>query len=624
MPGAHRYTVDDQQFKEAYSKVMALPELVMLGRDSKDKDRYTTVTMLATEKTLIEDAVQLSKRSHHPIDTNIQHKVAKDYNLSVGQKEAFRYLVGDSDMRNLIGIAGSGKSYLLGAVREAHEAQGYRVIGMAMAGKAAENLEQSSGIAARTVASHIASWDKGHEQLSKKDVVVIDEAGMLGSVQYARLLHEAKKHGAKVITAFDSEQLQAISAGAAARASAEYTGFVSLREVRRQQVDWQRSATALLSQGQTAEGIRYYDACGSVHKQATHDASIKAMLSNWQEIRSSQPDKEQLMLAYTRREVKQLNYAARDILKADDALANPHTVTTSNGQREFCEGDRIYFLRNEYQTMDVKNGSLGTIEAMKENSMVVRLDADAKDKEGRLVKVDLKTYNHLDHGYATTIHKSQGSSVDYSHVLASRNFDRHLTYVAMTRHKASAILYWNNEDFKDMSQLVNRLSRERAKDFTLDYLKPQQDMDKAVSQSITQDQADQSAKVPSQSMEDRLQQAQQRLERRAFTNEMTSEGQRIGLQLSDQIKEGERGVYLGIIKLNKQKYAVMQTDNEQGKVMRYDQMQQKPKVKGDMEIVAVKDCTNRELLVGQGIHKERTLHKSKDRGMELELDRGGF
>ena len=78
-------------------------------------------------------------------------------------------------------------------------------------------------------------------------------------------------------------------------------------------------------------------------------------------------------------------------------------------------------------------------------------------------------YAAVDHGYATTIHKSQGATVDRSFVLASETMDRHLTYVAMTRHREGAAIYAGREEFADLAALSARLGRSQAKETTLDY-----------------------------------------------------------------------------------------------------------------------------------------------------------
>ncbi|MCB0916733.1 MAG: Ti-type conjugative transfer relaxase TraA, partial [Actinobacteria bacterium] len=131
-----------------------------------------------------------------------------------------------------------------------------------------------------------------------------------------------------------------------------------------------------------------------------------------------------------------------------------------------ASGDRIIFLRNE-RGLGVKNGTLGTVESVSAQSMAVRTD------DGREVAFDTKDYSHIDHGYAATIHKAQGMTVDRAHVLATPGMDSHSAYVAMSRHRTGLALHYGRDDFADQSKLVRTLSRERGKDMAGDY-KPEQ------------------------------------------------------------------------------------------------------------------------------------------------------
>ena len=132
------------------------------------------------------------------------------------------------------------------------------------------------------------------------------------------------------------------------------------------------------------------------------------------------------------------------------------------------------FLRNE-RSMDVKNGTLGMIDQVSERSMTVRTD------DGRSVAFDLKDYRDLDHGYAATIHKAQGMTVDRTHVLATRGMDRHSAYVALSRHRDGVQLHYGKDDFRDRLQLVRTLSRDRAKDMASDYRRAEHARDPSVS-----------------------------------------------------------------------------------------------------------------------------------------------
>src|SRR6185437_9447090 len=168
------------------------------------------------------------------------------------------------------------------------------------------------------------------------------------------------------------------------------------------------------------------------------------------------------ILAHTNDDVRDLNGQARARLKQLGELGQDVAVKTERGIREFAPGDRVMFLRNE-RGLGIKNGTLGSVEEISPSTMTARLDSGAR------VRVAFKDYNHLDHGYAATIHKAQGVTVERTHVLASPGLDRHATYVALSRHRQSIDLHYGRDDFADRQRLGRVLSRERAKDMASDY-----------------------------------------------------------------------------------------------------------------------------------------------------------
>lgn len=159
-----------------------------------------------------------------------------------------------------------------------------------------------------------------------------------------------------------------------------------------------------------------------------------------------------MLLAYTRADVAELNRLARAVLRAAGQLGPDHVVEATNGERAFAAGDRVMFLRNE-RSLGVKNGTLGMLTALGRSSMEVRLD------DGRNLRFDRKEYADLTHGYAATIHKMQGATVDRAYVLASRHMDRHAAYVAMSRHRDATKLRYGREDFATSEELGRSVGR---------------------------------------------------------------------------------------------------------------------------------------------------------------------
>jgi hypothetical protein len=358
--------------------------------------------------------------------------------------------------------AGTGKSALLGVAHEAWEHAGYRVRGLALSGIAAENLESGSRIASRTIAAQEHAWAIGTDHLTPRDVLVIDEAGMIGTRQMERVLSHASEVGAKVVLVGDPEQLQSIEAGAAFRSIHERHGGVEVTEIRRQHEGWQRDAVRQLATGRTAEAIHALKEHDRIHGAPTEADARRALIDRWDRDRTAQPQKSRLILAHTRADVAGLNALARQRLRLGKQLGDDVRVETTKGPKPFARGDRVMFLRNE-KSMGVKNGTLGRVESVAQARMAVMLD------DGRSLQFDTKLYTNIDHGYAATIHKAQGVTVDRAYVLATGGMDRHGAYVALSRHRERTDLYYGKETFKTEPQLIRTLGRDRGKDMVGDY-----------------------------------------------------------------------------------------------------------------------------------------------------------
>ncbi|WP_332817542.1 Ti-type conjugative transfer relaxase TraA [Sphingopyxis sp.] len=464
---AHRHSDGKEQFDAVMSAVKSSPELVALGKDGRGEDRFTSRAMIKTEQRLERATATLDARRNHGVaDRHRERALAlaagRGLDLSAEQRGALEHVASSRGISNVIGYAGTGKSAMLGVAREAWEAAGYEVQGAALSGIAAEGLEQGSGIASRTLASLEHQWADDRERLTSKHILVIDEAGMVGTRQLERVVSEAERQGAKVVLVGDPEQLQAIEAGAAFRAAAERHGAVEITAIRRQQEEWQRDATRELATGRTGEAIGRYADAGHVHAADTRTAARSALVDAWDRDRQQYPAASRVILTHTNDEVGLLNQEARERMRASGALGPDTRINVERGARHFAPGDRIMFLKNE-RGLGVKNGSLGTVQAVNAMRMGVMLD------DGRNVAFNLKDYAHVDHGYAATIHKAQGMTVDRAQVLATPGVDSHSTYVALSRHREQVDLYYGRDDFANQSTLVRAASRERGKDMASDY-----------------------------------------------------------------------------------------------------------------------------------------------------------
>jgi Ti-type conjugative transfer relaxase TraA len=534
----HRYIDDSQAFRNAFGAVMGSSALVELRKETGGElARYTTREMLEIEHAMAVRADRMSRHSftqvgshasrngsghgvdRHHVDRALrlqdealramtdgstsqtveQHTPASPVGeprsippagLSEEQRLAVRHVTGPEQIAAVIGFAGAGKSTMLAAARTAWEAQGFRVHGAALAGKAAEGLEESSGILSRTLASWEHSWQAGRAELGSNDILVIDEAGMVGSRQLGRFVEEVERRGGKLVLVGDHEQLQAIGAGSPFRAIAERIGAVELSEIRRQKQEWQRQASIAFATHRTGEGLSAYADRGQVHFVDNRDGAREALVRDYLADRDERPEGSRIALAHRRADVRAINDAIRSELQARGVLAkgdaeelgqagregdvqegagtNREIVyQTNDGRRGFAPGDRIVLLENNRE-LGVKNGMLGTVTAVEPDAIQVRLDG-AGQNAARLISIPVRSYQSFDHGFATTIHKSQGATVDRAFVMASTTMDRHLTYVAMTRHRHAVGLYAGSDELRDLKAMIASLSRSGAKETVLDY-----------------------------------------------------------------------------------------------------------------------------------------------------------
>ncbi|KAB2723430.1 Ti-type conjugative transfer relaxase TraA [Brucella intermedia] len=448
----HRYIDDAALFQDIMARVLQDPQVLRLEREGislatgiRESAKFTTRELIALEAEMAKQAVWLSRRSSHSVRTKILDTlVARHERLSDEQRSAIEHVAGGERIAAVAGRAGAGKTTMMKAAREVWEAAGYRVVGGALAGKAAEGLEKEAGIVSRTLSSWELRWNEGRDRLDDKTVFVLDEAGMVSSRQMALFVDAATVAGAKLVLVGDPDQLQPIEAGAAFRAITDRIGYAELGTIYRQREAWMRQASIELARGRVGEALAAYESAGMVRTQWSREEAAIALIEDWN--RDYDPTKSSLILAHRRADVRALNELAREKLVERGIVDEGHLFRTENGARRFAAGDRIVFLKNE-GSLGVKNGVLGTVVEAAPGHFVAEI---GEGEERRKVSVEQRFYADIDHGYAMTIHKSQGSTVDNVRVFASRTMDRHLTYVALTRHRDAARLYVG------LNELTNR------------------------------------------------------------------------------------------------------------------------------------------------------------------------
>ncbi len=514
-----------EAFRYAMAAIDQGGEIVSVGPDPRNptRDRYTTRDMLRVELEMEAAGATLGDRGGHAARAKTrdtarkQTETAQGFELSGEQRGALKHITGESDISIVVGYAGAGKSTMLNAARAAYEAQGFRVQGAALSGIAARGLADSAGIKSHTLDRVLHRLD-GHEareaagvhkisqleakaatitgksqraqkyrndlaqqagairadldegKLSSRDVIFVDEAGMIGSRKMGRLLKHAMEAGAKVVLIGDHEQVQAIEAGAAFRALMDRHGAAVMKDVRRQVEEWQREATKGFPDGRAREALNAYRDHGMTHETGTRDEAKAATVEAWAQARAARPDDSSIMLTHLNADVHSLNQLGRAAYRAEGRLGPDHELKVKDASIALAEGDRLLFRKNDGH-LDVKNGSLGTVQKIEGEAITVALDtAKGEAGKGKHVTFKLADYQEFSHGYAATVHKTQGATVDRAFVLATPGMDKHTAYVAMSRHRERADLFYAKEDFRDHDAMTSRLARSGAKDSVLDYM----------------------------------------------------------------------------------------------------------------------------------------------------------
>ncbi len=465
----HRYVDDPGQFANLLARVMGSPEAVKIEAEGVDPEtgerlpeRFATCDMIRIEAEMGNQAEHIATNGRFGVSMSARAEViAGQTQISGEQSIGLERITGDERLAVIVGRAGAGKTTMMKAARETWEASGYRVVGGALAGKAAEGLEKEAGIPSRTLASWQLQWERGRLHLDNKTVFVMDEAGMVSSRQMADFVSAVAHAGAKLVLVGDADQLQPIEAGAAFRSLADRVGYAELGTIYRQREQWMRDASMDLARGKIGEAISAYQGQGRLVGMELKDHAVSALVRDW--IADYDPNRSSLILAHLRRDVRTLNELARGALLERGLIEQGHAFRTEDGMRNFAAGDQIVFLKNE-GSLGVKNGMIGRIVEAEKGRFVAEV-GDGK----RGVEVDQRFYHNVDHGYATTIHKSQGATIDRVKVLATLSLDRHLTYVAMTRHRHDVKLYYGRRSFEKAGGLIQNLSKRGAKDTTLDF-----------------------------------------------------------------------------------------------------------------------------------------------------------
>lgn len=516
----------DEALLELERSIEANKKIFALGRD-KANQYLTSQELKETEQEMLQTAEELFEKKGKSVsfwslravvDGSVAKKTAiktqafindrlpeclrfsctpPDYRqLNDEQRKALHHItVEKGSLKTISGRAGTGKTTLLSAAREAWEAKGLKVVGCATSGKAAQELAQGGGINSETIRMTLlrlekdrlrklnhhsrqlirAFWKKptykyDQMKLDRKTVLVIDEASMVGTKDLSSLLKHANKAGAKVVMVGDHRQLPAISAGSAFDKIFKATRGCELTQSVRQKTGWLREAADLYAEADVRGTLTKFAANDRLHFGRTENEAKDALISKWSKHRTKKAS-ESIILAGRNVDVDELNQKAQDVRRRQGELGE--SKLTFN-KIQYHTGDRISFHQND-RKLGIWNGDRGTIKHIINpiNRFAARVVVELDRGEtitfcpGRL-----KSKDDVSLGYASTVHKSQGMTVDKAFVLLDKDMpSSQSAYVALTRSRFDTFIYAEsdhadedvNEFAKAQENLEKRLQRDRSK-----------------------------------------------------------------------------------------------------------------------------------------------------------------
>ncbi|WP_176556198.1 AAA family ATPase [Rubellimicrobium rubrum] len=436
--------------------------------------RYTTQAVRAQERAALADAAAVAAGRHGGLSKAAQGTGLEGRTLRADQRAAFDHAVGPGGLILLEGRAGTGKSYTLGAVRAAHEAAGYEVIGLAPTNAVAQDLAadgfgpragsgagQGAGQGGRpgraaTVHSELFRLKNGRVTWGARTLVVVDEAAMCDARVTGELLAEARRSGAKVLLAGDDRQLASIERGGLFPELKAAHGSAEIRQVTRQKVDWQRQAAQDLAEGRTLAAVAAFAREGALHWSEDQGAARAALVARWTADTVSDPHATRFVFAYTNKEVDALNAELRAVRKARGELGEDVRFDTKHGAASFAVGDRVQ-VTETLRSARLWNGNAGVITGI--DARTGRITARLDGPGGREVSWRAGEFTGFRHGYAGTIYKGQGKTIDHTYLLHSAHWRQASSYVALTRQRESAAIFAARETAMGLAQLARQMSR---------------------------------------------------------------------------------------------------------------------------------------------------------------------
>ncbi|WP_231840775.1 AAA family ATPase [Orientia tsutsugamushi] len=453
--------------EQLVQQVLSSNRILELYHDDGESSKYFTTTEVRNEETrIIRIANKINDQVYYNNIYNLKSDIEGLANVSEEQKQALRHiLLSTSGVRVLRGRAGTGKSYVLIKAHKLATNRRQKVIGLAPTHKAVSELRSKGYTEVYTVKGFLYNRKKNFMQGS---LIVVDEAGMVGTKAYAELFRVVRNNYCQLILAGDEKQLASIERGGMFEMLSNNFGSHVLIDIRRQSENWSREAATKFAESNILSGITLLRQNKCVKFDNTLQDSISKLIYDWSLSKFKLHEK--LVITVRNKDVDILNSSIRSLLKANGTLQGTEYRRSIAGRKEsYMAGDRIVFQKSD-KDLQIQNSEFATLTSVNKNEFVAKTDA-GKEVSFDPSKIQFK------HGYASTIYKAQGASIKDVYVLHNGVSNISSSYVAMTRHIEKLQLYCNKKATVSIKSLINQLSRPNEKSASIT-LKTAHDLEK--------------------------------------------------------------------------------------------------------------------------------------------------
>lgn len=472
--------------------------VVQLAQDIHGHGLFSTPEMIAIEKNLLKTARVLARRWWAELDPTLIEDKCDRRGMSEEQRHAAVAATSGGSLVIIEGAAGSGKTTTLKVVVDGYLSAGKIVKGAAIAHRTAAMLRSELSIDATAIDRLLMQIKSGQHILDRNTVLLVDECGQVGSKTMNELTEAVAKSGAKLVLIGDRAQLQPISAGPALKILSSIVQPSRVDKIVRQHEKWAQDAARAFSKGDAAAGLEAYRENGLLRGRVGARATIQSAVDCYVESQALAPDKNHLLIAKSNKTVRALNAEIRSRMRSDGVLIGPdHTITAGDAsgtsyRLHLAIGDKIRFgIRQDKIGRGVINGTVGRIEGIDQldgQHVLVRAIVDGEQVEfSTEALIDGSGRVRLNHDLAVTAYSSQGLTAETATVVLGTEYDRHDTYVALSRARGDTTIFFDQSllaaqtkteqelrlkqkelsDSAEMAHLAARISRANLKTSTL-------------------------------------------------------------------------------------------------------------------------------------------------------------